>query len=294
MSPVYIGIDVADTAANRARVTVEDDGSTLSVIGIQQGYGEPLEPDEEAALDSPLGYPRSFLQLVCALHHDPSAPAQVFKYRRSEDAVADHVAGLQLAVEANALVPHFFNRGRHVQSTIGLEIVPGALRELIRLLGVVDAAEADRGTSVRAARLGIGRVVEAHPRLFMYSALSRIREELGQPLPIDLLTAARDYKTPARADEEIAAARVANRELVLGYLIEHSTAWLGVERTVQAEGICARDHDFDAFLCALTAHANAHLQTLPMGAYPGLEEISVSVEGHILILGPLGQGVRFQ
>lgn len=289
MSPTYIGVDIADDLANRSRVELQDDGEQLTVAAVLDNYGDVLAGNQIAALDSPLGYPVPFGELVSSLTVLDIEPWR-FKYRLTEAFVADLVSNLPFIEESGHAVPQFFNRGSHVKPAVGLEIVPGAVREAMRLLGVLEAGPEERQAAIQHARAGDGPVLEAHPRLFLYSLLARIRAHLGDPLPVDLLTAARLYKTPAGARAAEAAERLANRNLVLGYIIEHSEAWLVPARALAHGPVCDRDHDFDAFLCALTAFAHAHGQTLGWEAFAGLNAVVVHKEGHMLILAPADGG----
>jgi hypothetical protein len=283
MSPSYIGIDIADDVVNRSRVDLVDDGSVLEVSNIHTAYGNPLAEGERGAVDSPFGYPRAFMEVACRLRSVAVGP-QDLKRRMTESLLGHFFAELPFVVEANEAVPHFFNRGRHVQSTVSLEIVPGAILEVIRLLGLSNSQQVAREREIVAARMGDGQLIEAHPRLFLYSALARVRAGLGIPLPVDLLTAAKRYKTPSQPTAEEAAQAFANRQNLLGFLTQHVELWLGVTRGLNAAGVCLRDHDFDAFLCALTALAHHQGQTRRWDTFPEFSLDMVAAEGHIFIL----------
>jgi len=275
MTATFVGVDIADDPDNRSRVDLGVNGKYLTVENSFRGYGPRLAPGQWAALDSPLGYPVAFLDLVNSLQTEGVEDSRQFKYRRTEILVGDKVAQLRLVQEANLRVPHFFNGGSHLKPTLGLQIVPGAIREVMRLSGVSGDRESVRRATLHSARLGESHVLEAHPRLFLYSALDRIRTGGGKPLPEDVLKAVKSYK-----------AGVESRQKVLGFLERNSAHWLGnfALRLGSAE-ICRRDHDFDALLCALTAFTHAKAQTLTWGRFPGkLIGETVKIEGHMVIL----------
>ncbi len=296
MSHSYVGIDIADDPDKRSRVTLGlVNNIIIDINEVRPDYGPTLLADDLAALDSPLGYPKPLTQLIQSLDQ-ADAPERHFKYRRTDDVVADHVADLQVVRDADnpdARVPGFFNRARHVKPTLGLQIVPGALRETIRLLNLGEQevrARVHVMEQVRCGDLG-AQVIEAHPRLFLYSALNRIRIGTDHPLPQDVLIAARDYKTPPAADHVEQAIRAQNRRYVLRFLREHTQHWIGLAglNVYDRPPVCDRDHDFDALLCALTALAHDRGWTwswADMGG--GMDHKTVAEEGHIFILSPRG------
>lgn len=174
-----------------------------------------------------------------------------------------------------------FNCAQHVQPACGMQTVPGFLYWLLacelRLEG--------RGLGERRAMLERCRVarnapyVEAHPRLFLYSAMERIWGSMKPPcLGEDSLRAIARYRDRRKAG-------VDNRKCTYEVLSEHARAWLGEGfRLAQPpESLFSTDHAFDAWLSALTALAHSIGRTSTWNE-EGIPEEFVKAEGHILIL----------
>ncbi|MEI9948269.1 MAG: hypothetical protein WDO74_04645 [Pseudomonadota bacterium] len=172
----------------------------------------------------------------------------------------------------------FFNGSSHVQATLRMVIVPGLLYWLTGSL-----LKDDRLPVLRDARLGRGHAVEAHPRLFLYSAMERIRIGTGQRIPTSTMGVIAQYKSEG-------ADGTRGRRAALELLTSNTAHWLpqGEYRTIAPaafDEMVANDHAFDAWLSALTAWAHEHSDTW-LSAHAGLDEGVVAIEGHILILKP--------
>ena len=171
----------------------------------------------------------------------------------------------------------FFNGGSHIQPAVGMVIVPELLAWLADRAG---ARTDERLTAMRQARLGEGPILEAHPRLFLYSAMERLRRDRGGPFSFEELDAVAGYKGNG-ADAE------ARRRQVFE-LLKANNSWLGRNRrglhVTDLPALIATDHAFDAWLSALTAWAHEHRETWGWADTARLDEATVAVEGHILIL----------
>lgn len=290
MTVEFIGIDLADVEGNRSRVDLVDDGSRLAIKKVSKDLGPPLDGSHLGAIDSPLGYPRAFADLIHALEITLGNERQ-YKFRLTDDVMGDQVAQLPGVVEANRLVGEFFLSQRHVHSPISLQIIPRALREALRLLGLEHSSPRDRLREVAAARLGSARLVETHPRLFLYSALERIRARRQMRLPQEILVAARDYKSSHREKAVSKNLKASYRGELLQFLASTASSWMGAsQRELEVEGLSTRDHDFDAYLCALAAFMHLKGETWHWKELARLDKSVVEREGHIFILRPPTHG----
>lgn len=132
--------------------------------------------------------------------------------------------------------------------------------------------------ALASARRGEAAVVEAHPRLFMYSIAERILRREPSAVTIPILNHIAGYKKLP-----------SSRCKVYCLLRDHVPAWSGqTERTLEPMDppmeLLATDHAFDAWLCALTAWLHHNKETITWTGVPGLCRDVVDIEGHILIL----------
>lgn len=172
----------------------------------------------------------------------------------------------------------YVNTTGHVQSSVGLVIVPGFLNWFLH-------HQTHSQEDLVAARLGRGQVVESHPRPFLYSIIERIyrsdpnsTEEPGKWE--EILREVATYKGKK------AKLNMAQRTMVTSFLRKQSDRWLwdGFHLAEVPEDILATDHAFDAFLAALTSFAHDHQQTIAWDEVDKLSEEIVKIEGHILVL----------
>lgn len=275
MMKVYRGIDYADDSTKYGDCSVEDDGTTLRVNPASQAAPKRI------GIDAPMGLPRGYVALLTGeLPHDGS-----LTFRATDLRLQALVAALPVVSRYGVEVPKLFNRTGHVRSPAALQIVPGAMKEALECVSAsTDSTE--RRRQLVEIRLGTAVVVEAHPRLFLYSMLQCCDQAVTKPL----MTAARDYKDVTRKVEGAGhrERRPNNRRLLRDHLCEH-TEWCKRQREVEADdSVLSTDHAFDAWLSALTAwsHDNGHTLTWNDA---GLERETVEVEGHILILRTNGK-----
>jgi hypothetical protein len=283
----YEGIDFANHKANHGECVLQDDGTSLRAFFRQH---RPTDIRfARTAVDCPFGTSKGFeAGLRGEILQDDGKDG--FKTRVTERWLRDRVSEFRTNQdwrtrdrEARATFPRasYFNGGSHIQPSVGLVIVPELLHWLANRLAP-GGRVADRLISMKAARRGDGPIIEAHPRLFLYSAFEKVRTAAGHSLPWQLMNAAAGYKAKGAEGER-------HRTTVFRFLGEHRQ-WMGTEpfRTLAVEGgeeeLIELDHAFDAWLSALTARAHHLCQTLTWQAVEGLDDETVDVEGHILIL----------
>ena len=159
-----------------------DDGSALEAT-----FAAPQSTPNRTAVDCPFGTTAGFEALLRGEmptnDHDDG-----FKTRATDRLLRQHIAAYktnqdwrQREGKERRDRASYFNGGSHVQPTVGLQIVPAFLYWLGRELAP-DAPREVRLRHLQEARLANGPVVEAHPRLFLYSAIERIRLIRGAPL----------------------------------------------------------------------------------------------------------------
>lgn len=281
MSDWYRGVDFANRAQNVGECWIEDDGSTLTAhAGPQQRTYKLM------AVDSPFGttwgFEAGLRGQACWDQYGDG-----FKSRQTEQQLRHFVSRYKTNEEwrSRSIVDaasyprkSYFNGGAHIQGSVGLVIVPELLHWLANELAPGQPAPI-RIAALQAARLGIGKAVEAHPRLFLYSAVERIRIAANQPLGTGILNSVAGYKQRSTAMQ-------ATYEL----LAANAYQWTGASaRHIAVAGdlatIIGSDHTFDAWLAALTAWAHDHNETWDWKAVRVSEEV-IGTEGHILILKP--------
>ena len=277
----YRGIDFANQESSWGVCFLDDNGAKLEVLE---------DSKIEAcltAVDCPFGTSARFADLLQG--GLPEVPRSHLQTRETERWARGPVAKFAVktrwdsrndAKGIHALGFQFFNKSSHVQPTIGLRIVPACLAWIIKQRSLEQARPAERLQGLKAARRSEGPIVEAHPRLFLYSALERIFLASGEKRPSlnDLLAAAR-YKHETDGESHRGS---------LYRLLRDNPAWMGRQprKIVPAEPppwLVKNDHAFDAWLCALTAWAHAHSETIDWET-AGLPKSVVETEGYILLL----------
>lgn len=285
----YRGFDYANIREHRGICVVSDDGTTL-----RAHFGNAIPNDapiSKEAVDCPFGTTRGFEAGLRGECCDDSY-GDGYKTRATEQWLRQHVRGFAInsdwrrrTKDQKKRFPRasFYNSASHVQPSLGLVIVPEFLHWLANEVSTSKSAE-HRLKRLAEARCGEGPIVEAHPRVFMYSALERIRR--SEPVPLKVLDAASGYKDrkPAKATGK------ANRQYVFDFLADHIANWTGESSrlSLAIEGgvdtLVDVDHAFDAWLSALTAWADACGEVRDWKSIENLTRDVIEVEGHIHIL----------
>lgn len=281
LQQTFHGIDFANKKKNVGHCWLVDDGATLTASFIHRGDFEATR----TAIDCPFGTTVAVERLLrgeIAKNRKPD----VFKSRHTERLMREVISNYQVnldwknrSIDERKQFPRasFFNGGSHVQPTVGLVIVPECLAWLQDRVG--DGRE-ERREELRRARLGTGRVVESHPRLFLYSAIEKVRRVKGRPLSVASMDDIAGYKG-------VGSEARARRQRVYEILCLES-AWMGEKaRKLVVEDLSAlidTDHAFDAWLSALTAWAHENELTWTWRDSRRLTRAEVEIEGHILIL----------
>jgi len=287
MTDVFLGIDFANIEAHHGQCWLTDDGAVL-----RAAFADPRQEPVMTAVDCPFGTSTGFAGLLRGeLPGDNGDDG--FKTRFTERLMRQHVAAFTINADWKAHDTKvrkalervsFFNGGAHVQATLGLVIVPAMLDWLMRRLGGGSGAE--RLAGLATARRSEGPVLEAHPRLFLYSMMERIRHRGGAPIPVEDMAAIAGYKDKGADGEQ-------GRKTAYDLIASKAAGWLpvGVTRQIDVPDLTTMltvDHAFDAWLAALTAWAHHHRDTWTWQD-AGLPHEAVDVEGHMLILRTTGK-----
>lgn len=281
---IYRGIDYATILKNQATVFVTDDGHRLKAHQSMGGDGEVAR----TAVDCPFGTSAGFMDLLAG--RSPRHSDDHFQTRETERKARERVKGygvtarwaeLTAAEKGDATGVQFFNGGSHVQPTLAMRIVPACLNFLLEQGSLKNASTKERLGALVGARRGEGPIVEAHPRLFLYSAVERINQQAVGDLPPKVLGLAAQYRSKPK-DQAPARRRELYRSL------RSNPAWMGaqarhLEPAAPPDWLVANDHVFDAWLCALTAWAHNNSETLDWSA-AGIPREIVDIEGHMLLL----------
>lgn len=274
----YEGIDLANGIANVGRYFLRDDGQSLSL-----SLDAPAQEITKSAIDCPFGTTRGFASLLVGEWPD-QVPVDGFKSRQTEVRLRELIGRYQIVQrwrnrtdDERRLYPReaFYNGGGHIQPTLAMRIVPECLWYLVNRYGQgIEVAE--RRRRLVEARQGTGLWIEAHPRMYLYSALERLYRHRQASVSLNMLFTAARYKD---ARENRAA---------LYNLLREETAWMGpstreILPVAIPDELAESDHVFDGFLCALTAWSHSQGQCL---AWQEVEipAADVEIEGHILVL----------
>jgi hypothetical protein len=284
MCVIYEGIDFASVEANLGHCYVSDDGQALNVLFAVQHETGAIR---RRAIDCPLGVSHGLTQLVQG-HLPPDVGNDGYKTRETERWLRGHAAAFhtnQLWLNRSDTEreqyprPSYFNGGAHVQSAAALQIVPACIAWLLQQIAP-NATQNQRLSAAKDARRGEGAIVEAHPRIFLYSAIERLYRSDSAAVTIETLNVVAGYKERG--------AEAVGRHRTIYELLQTNQAWMGqaprkLLPAAPPEQLVQSDHSFDAWLAALTAWAHENDETLGwMSA--GIEPEHVDVEGHILVL----------
>ncbi len=282
----YEGIDFANGVDRIGRCFLLDGEDSLTVAVDKPSQGVCVK----AAIDCPLGTTIGFAKLLGG--ELPPEHTGGFKSRTTEQWLRDQVAAYQTTIlwknknnrkkkterEPRYKGVAYFNPTGHVQPTVEMCIVPECLWWLGRRLAP-EGEPKDRLNAFIAARKGDGPVVEAHPRMFLYSLVERVYRTCPTEVNLEMLFAVVQYKNEPGL-----------RKSLYGLIREQST-WMGKHRrniqpVEMPDCLANSDHMFDAFLCALTAWARQDGECIDWQA-ARIPSASVEVEGHILVLRQL-------
>jgi hypothetical protein len=272
----YEGIDFAnrDDRVGRCFLRVDDSDKTVTPAL----SAEPRDPIAGLAVDCPFGTTEAFETLLKGERCEGCEWDAGFKTRATENWLRNHLWDYQSNRFWRTLpspIPQLYvNKTGHIQSTVGMVIVPAFLHWLL-------ATRELSLEQLRSVRLGHGNICEAHPRTFLYSIVERVFRKVG----LDSLDWREILSNVVTYKDSKAGSHSIQRQYTYGHLREHSDNWLwdGYRLGPAPDQLFLSDHLFDAWLTALTAFAHASQQTIDWEA-AGLKQETVEVEGHILVL----------
>jgi hypothetical protein len=124
----------------------------------------------------------------------------------------------------------------------------------------------------------MGEIVEAHPRMFMYSAVEKQYRRCRASVTQEVLFNVAEYKNSPERRRFVYCFLQQNP----GWMQPHSRKLMPEEPPKE---LLNSDHAFDAFLSALTAWSHQQGMTIRWDqTAPRLSEDAVLHEGHILVL----------
>ena len=275
----YLGIDFACIKKNLGNCLLRDDGASLSLDFSKADKRQVVC----TAVDCPLGTSSEFLDVL-----NGKLPVNTndksLATRASERWIRQHVSdNYETASMWNDAARKrygrrwYFQETAHVQPTVAMRIVPKCLYWLLKEQG--QRLPSKSGLEIlQDARKGKGKVVEAHPRMYLYSAVEKQHQRNRACVTPEVLFNVAEYKnSPER------------RRFVYCFL-QQNTEWLqpACRKLMPEEPpkeILDSDHAFDAFLSALTAWSHKQGMTIRWDqTTPSLPESAVLHEGHILVL----------
>jgi Protein of unknown function (DUF429) len=274
----YMGIDFAniDTNIGRCKLSVDFERRALTP---SIAADEPTASDY-VAIDCPFGTSEGFFKLLSGQVPNACEWDAGLKTRQTENWLRRVLWEYSTNYYWRSLdvrePQHYVNQTAHVQPSVGLVIVPAFLRWVMCSHKLTPAQLVD-------ARSGNGRLVEAHPRAFLYSIIERIYRVVGkQSNEIDWK---HELTNVVRYKDKKGVSRLAERTQVYGFLQKYSSAWLWNDFTLDDadDHLLQTDHAFDAFLAAMTAYAFASNQVISF-TEAGISSDTVAIEGHIAIL----------
>lgn len=278
-SGIYEGLDFANHELREGRAFLVDDGTNLTV-----SFERPdVRSIKRIGVDCPFGTSAEFYSLLSGIL--PSTSEDRTFQSRSTERWVRRVIGKEYRScklwDASARREfdrdNYFHPTTHVQPAVAMRIVPNCLAWLIRQI--------EDGISptdfVLSARQADGLIVEAHPRMFLYSMIERIHRANAGVMTARVMNSIAGYKNKGKVSNR------ERREDVYHFLRNH-TEWTGKNiRRLQPEHpnelLFASDHAFDAWLSALTAWAHHHQECIRWDE-AGISPEAVKIEGHILIL----------
>lgn len=280
---LYAGIDFANREERTGRCFVRDDGTSLTVCPVAAaGNGV-----KKTGVDCPFGTSAEFYSLLSGVL--PILPADGSCELRATERWVGRVIENEYETPRLWTVAacqrfgrqFYFFRTTHVQPSVGLRTVPFCLYRL----GQWPDLPGDMSNKLKVARRGKGAVVEAHPRLFLYSMVERVRRANARAVTPAVLYRVAEYKGKKKK-----GSHWDHRRKVYEFLRSHPEWCGGSPRLLQPATpepwLLASDHAFDAWLSALTAWATDKGETIRWEDThePGMDMKRVEIEGHMLIL----------
>jgi hypothetical protein len=275
----YLGIDFACIKKNEGNCLLRDDGTTLRLDFSKKEQRKIVC----TAVDCPLGTASEFLDLLAG-NVPANTSDESLATRATERWLRQHVSNnYKTASMWNETArkrygrPWYFQETAHVQPTIAMRIVPKCLYWLLKKQGQQISSKSGLAI-LQEARKGTGKVIEAHPRMFLYSAVEKQHRLCPSSVTLKVLFHAAEYKNAKK-----------HRRFVYHFL-QQNTEWLQPCTRIlmpkkPPKKILDSNHAFDAFLSALTAWSHLHRMTIRWDqTTPRLSEDAVLQEGHILVL----------
>jgi hypothetical protein len=275
----YLGIDFACQKKRFGKCVLSDDGETLLL-----DFQDSVEHNPTCiAVDCPFGTSCEFLDVLNG-KIPVDAVDESLATRATERWIREYVSTeyntARMWNESARKVygrEHYFHTTTHVQPTIAMRIVPKCLYWLLTKEG--ERCPSRSGLDIlQDARRGTGRIIEAHPRMFLYSAIEKQCRRCRESVTREVLFNVAEYKN--HEDQ---------RRFVYCFL-QQNVEWLHPRsRRLMPEEppieILRSDHAFDAFLSALLAWSHKQGMTIRWDqTTPPLSEVAVVQEGHILVL----------
>jgi hypothetical protein len=277
----YSGIDFANREQRTGRCFLRDDKKTLTVAMRLP----PRSSVKGTGVDCPFGTSAEFYNLLTGIV--PEMPRDGSLELRATERWVRRVIGEEYETvrlwDAAARQKYgrkfYFHPTSHIQPSVGLRTVPACLYWLVQR----SELRGEPLAKLKEARRGGGRVVEAHPRLFLYSLIERVHRAKNGVVTTSLMNSVASYKDKGKESH------YHQRETVYNFLQSNPEWCLAGRRLNPASaprGLLASDHTFDAWLSALTAWAAAQGETIQWDTARNtdLDLARVEIEGHILIL----------
>jgi len=274
---VFQGVDFACRAKNYGDGCIIEKNNELHVA-FQQTDGQ--RPDL-MAVDCPFGTSAEFLDLLKGILPEKKPKDKSYATRMTErvmrEMVKDDYSTPCLWDDTARKMygrKHYFHTTTHIQPTVAMRIVPKCLHWLLEEYGKISGLSGQ--DFLEQLRKGNGNIIEAHPRMFLYSAIERLYHLTPKIVTREVLYNVADYKE-----------RAEKRRFVYG-LLQTNQEWMGdFPRKLLPEEppkeLLDSNHAFDAFLSALTAWAHSKNETITWQE-AGINGEFVIHEGHFLVL----------
>ena len=286
----FCGRDFACDKKKDVSCFLHDDGEKLHVALVKP----PTVVVKLTAVDCPFGTSAEFL-MVLKGRSPKTLRDSSLATRATERWLREHVGGygsVQLwDAPARQQYPNvnYFTTTSHVQPTVGLRIVPKFLHWLLQQKDEL-YPDLDIVSFFQTMRQGEGVIVEAHPRMFLYSAIEKQYLSNNESVTKDIMYSVASYKSKKLKGQ---LGKDCRRKVY--EFLRSNTDWLGkYNRELPNElpdEFIKTDHYFDAFLSALTAWAHFNSLTIPWNkTYDKAIKKSVLHEGHILVLSTKSAG----
>ena len=158
---IYRGIDFANRDSNLGQCYIEIDQASKTIKPLLE-LKSPTTEFEGTAVDCAFGTTSGFESLLKGTVPPDCEWDRGFKTRATENWLRhklwDYQTNNYWRGLSDTSPQHYVNKTAHIQSTVGLVIVPQFLHWLL-------SQPNQNIANLENARLGIGPIVEAHPRL---------------------------------------------------------------------------------------------------------------------------------